>query len=216
MPHVLRCFRSRLEVGPARYGWHMDSRDVTREIRRQVWPVLRDEGFDSFTGRFAWRYVESAVDVLNFQSFSASVADGVGCTPFSFGLNLGVWVPGELEARYLKPDPNGRLRPAEFECTKRTHLTKSVEQPWFEPFSSTGAPRWPRAFRKHREGLKHVIRHDRHDRDEVWFVLADGSNLGAMVEDALAAIRRDGLAWFEAARMAAVREYEWRVRDGLV
>jgi hypothetical protein len=71
----------------------VDSRDVTREIRRVVWPVLRAEGFDSFTGRFAWRYVESAVDVLNFQSFTASVADGVGCTPFSFGLNLGVWCP---------------------------------------------------------------------------------------------------------------------------
>jgi hypothetical protein len=170
----------------------VDSRDVTREIRRVVWPVLRAEGFDSFTGRFAWRYVESAVDVLNFQSFTASVADGVGCTPFSFGLNLGVWVPGELEARYLKPDSNGRPQRAEFECMKRTHLTKSVEQPWFQPFSSAGACRWPSALRKHREGLKQEVRRDRHDREEIWFVLADGSNVVAMVEDALEAIRREG------------------------
>lgn len=193
----------------------MDSRDVTREIRRVVWPVLREEGFDSFTGRTAWRYVESAVDVLNFQSFSASLADGVGCTPYSFGLNLGVWVPGELEAPVLKSDASGRPRPAEWECMKRAKLQKSVEQPWFEPFSSAKTSRWPRALRKHREGLRQVIRRDRHDRPEIWFVVADGSNLEAMVGDALAAIHNEGLAWFETARAEAVDENDDRVRQGL-
>ena len=61
-----------------------------------------------------------------------------------------------------------------------------------------------------------MIRRDRHDREDVWFVLADGSNFAAMVEDALGAIRKDGLAWFETARRAAVEEHEARVRDGLV
>ena len=194
----------------------VDSRDVTREIRRLVWPQLREAGFDSFTGRTAWRYVGSNVDVLNFQSFSASLADGVGCTPYSFALNLGVWVPGELEARVLKPDAHGRPRPAEWECSRRTHLTKSIRQPWFEPFSSKGSRGWPLGLRKHREGLKHVIRRDRHDREGIWFVLSDGSNLVGMVEDALAAIVNIGLAWFEAARQEAVAEHDAKVRDGLI
>ena len=181
-----------------------------------MWPSLREAGFDSFTGRTAWRYIESTVDVLNFQSFGASTADGVGCTPYSFALNLGVWVPGETEARVLKPDAKGRPRPAEWECWKRTHLTKSVEQPWFEPFSGTGSSRWPLGLRIHREGLKRVIRRDRHDRQEIWFVLADGSNLVSMVEDAFAAIRNDGLPWFESSRRDAVLEHEARVREGLV
>ena len=55
----------------------VDSRDVTREIRRIVWPALREAGFDSFTGRTSWRYFDRAVDVVNFQSFSASLADSV-------------------------------------------------------------------------------------------------------------------------------------------
>jgi hypothetical protein len=45
---------------------------------------MRAAGFDSFTGRTAWRYIDTAVDVVNFQSFSASIANAVGCTPFSF------------------------------------------------------------------------------------------------------------------------------------
>jgi hypothetical protein len=65
-------------------------------------------------------------------------------------------------------------------------------------------------------GLRRVLRHDHHDRDEIWFVLEDGSNLVAAVADALKAIRDLGLPWFGEARKEAVREHEWRVRDGLV
>ena len=194
----------------------VDSKDVTREIRRVVWPALRDAGFDSFTGRTAWRYIASAVDVVNFQSFSASLADSVGCTPFSFGLNLGVWVTGDTEARVLKPDKHGRPRPAEWECTQRTHLAKSMQQPWFKPFSAGSSSRWPRALRIHREGLKRVMRSDRHDREDIWFVFSDGSNVEEMVADALRAIRETGLSWLEVARPAAVRDYDQRVREGLV
>jgi Domain of unknown function (DUF4304) len=194
----------------------VDSRDVTRDIRRLVWPALREAGFDSFTGRTAWRYVDPAVDVVNFQSFSASVADAVGCTPFSFSLNLGVWVAGDTEARALKPDKKGRPRPAEWECTKRTRLAKSVQQPWFEPFTDESSSRWPRALRIHREGLKRVMRSDRHDREDTWYVFSDGSNVVEMIADALRAIRETGLPWLEMSRADAVRNYEQRVRDGLV
>lgn len=186
----------------------MDSRDVTREIRRVVWPALREAGFDAFTGRTAWRYVDPAVDVVNFQSFSASLADSVGCTPFSFSLNLGVWVRGDTEARVLQPDKQGRPRPAEWECTKRTRLAKSVEQPWFEPFTAEGSSRWPRALRLHREGLKRIMRTDRHDREDTWYVFPDGSNVTEMVGDALRAIRKTGFAWLEVARADAVQDLD--------
>jgi hypothetical protein len=156
------------------------------------------------------------VDVVNFQSFSASLADSVGCTPYSFSLNLGVWIAGDTEARVLKPDKKGRPRPAEWECTKRTHLAKSVHQPWFEPFSDQGSTRWPSALRIHREGLKRVMRSDRHDREDIWYVFSDGSNVEEMVTDAVRAIRETGLSWLEVARAAAVRDYEQRVREGLV
>ena len=194
----------------------VDSRDVTREIRRVVWPALREAGFDSFTGRTAWRYGDSAVDVVNFQSFSASLADSVGCTPFSFSLNLGVWVMGDTEASVLKPDKQGRPRPAEWECTKRTRLAKSVPQPWFEPFTAEGSPRWLRSLRLHREGLKRVMSTDRHDREDTWYVFHDGSNVNEMVADALRAIRDTGFAWLEVARADAVRDFAARVREGLV
>jgi hypothetical protein len=183
----------------------VDSRDVTRAIRGQVWPVLRTAGFDSFTGRTAWRYTESAVEVVNFQSFNASTADAVGCTPFSFSVNLGVWLPGDY-APSLRPDSKGRPRPQEWECSRRKRLDKSIPQPWFEPFSRRDTSKWPRGVRLHREGLKQVIRGDRHDRTDTWFVLPDGANLTEVVDDALCAIRNDGFDWFDGARNSSTRQ----------
>jgi hypothetical protein len=103
----------------------------------------------------------------------------------------------------LKPDPAGRPRPQEWECGRRTSLTKSIPQPWFEPFSGRNVSRWPLGLRLHRQGLKRVLRRDRHDREDIWFVSPDGGNLVEMVDDAVRTIRADGLAWFEKTRIAA-------------
>lgn len=179
----------------------MDSRGVTRGIRRVVWPVLREHGFTAFTGRTAWRYVGDAIDVINVQSFSASLADAVGCTTFSFSVNLGVWVPANAHENVeLKRDTEGRLRPAEYQCVPhRRRLEKSLAQPWFKPFGSD-TRRWLPALCVHRRGLKKVLRKDTHDRSDTWFVLPDGSNLEECLEDALRAIRDEGLRWCEQTR----------------
>jgi hypothetical protein len=134
-----------------------------------------------------------AVDVVNFQSFSASLADSVGCTPFSFSLNLGVWIAGDTEARVLKPDKKGRPRPAEWECTKRTRLAKSVQQPWFEPFTAADSSRWPKGLRLHREGLGGRPRGDADGRgDGLRASSSSGRPLGRPAPGCCSPSMRDG------------------------
>jgi hypothetical protein len=177
----------------------VDARQVTREIRRVVWPALREDGFAAFTGRTAWRYVDDDIDVVNFQSFSASLADAIGCTTFSFAVNLGVWLAEDEAPAPLKIRRDGRLQPEEYQCQHRLHLEKSLAQPWFKPFSSD-MRRWPLSLRRHRQGLEKVFRRDQHDRTDIWFVVPDGTNLGDCLDDALQAIGADGLPWFDATR----------------
>jgi hypothetical protein len=177
----------------------VDARGVTREIRRLVWPALREEGFAAFTGRSAWRYVDDDIDVVNFQSFSASLADTIGCTTFSFGVNLGVWLADDDAPKEPRRDTDGRLRPEEYQCRHRLELEKSLAQPWFKPFTRDSR-RWLPSLRRHRQGLEQVFRRDQHDRPDIWFVLEDGSNLGDCLDDALQVIRAEGLPWFEATR----------------
>lgn len=99
----------------------MDSKTVNREIRAAIRPVLRSHGFSRFTELAAWRYSDSRFDVVNFQSFDDYLACGVGCTTYSFALNLGLYL------RCVPPDDFGIKRretdlvPKEWECHLRLH-----------------------------------------------------------------------------------------------
>jgi hypothetical protein len=78
-------------------------------------------------------------------------------------------------------------------------LKKSLEQPWFRPLEPDSS-RWPSSFRTHRTALKHAFGDATHDNEYVWFVLADGSNLRACIEDALVAFASEGQSWFDSLR----------------
>ena len=70
----------------------MDSREVSTELRSEVRPLLRERGFQRFTSRYAWRVLDDRVDVVNFQSFSDQKARSLGCTSYSFAVNLGCYL----------------------------------------------------------------------------------------------------------------------------
>jgi hypothetical protein len=42
--------------------------------------------------------------------------------------------------------------------------------------------------------LKQVLRRDVHDRPDIWFIKEDGSNVGDVMDDLVAAIEGDGLS----------------------
>ena len=150
----------------------MDSKVVNNELRGVVRPLLTDLGFTRFTGRNAWRVIDGAKWVVNFQSFSAYLADGVGCTTYSFGLNLGIYLDD------VPPWPGQAVadKPKEYECAFRFIGRKTLSQPWFHPYGRDPAI----------------------DRDDVWFVLEDGTNLDAVVADARSVIGGPGIATLRA------------------
>ena len=110
----------------------MDSKVVNKLIRAEVWPLLRRQGFSKFNSRNAWRYREPLVDVVNFQSFNSYLAEGIGCTTYSFALNLGIYVFGSEVEERIKKDSDGRLMPQEYECCFREHLKKRSQIDRFE------------------------------------------------------------------------------------
>jgi hypothetical protein len=71
----------------------MDSRIVSCEIRREIWPALRDHGFRNFTSRRACRHSSERIWVADFQSFNSYFSLVDGCTTFSFAVNLAIYIP---------------------------------------------------------------------------------------------------------------------------
>ncbi len=106
----------------------VSSKDVNRALREIVWPALREEGFSRRTARTAWRDRAEQVDVVNFQSFNAYLADGLDCTTFSFAVNLGVYPRclHDIDSRVKEKD--GHLRPEEWQCGFRLSLERRVDQ----------------------------------------------------------------------------------------
>jgi hypothetical protein len=107
----------------------MDSRIVTREIRREIWPFLRQNGFDKFSGRTAWRNLPDQIHVVNFQSFNSYLAGGIGATTFSFALNLGIYFRAVPMWHPTPASQDPSVRPEEYHCHFRLKLSKEIEQP---------------------------------------------------------------------------------------
>lgn len=104
----------------------MDSKIVTREIKRLVWPLLKEAGFTRTSGRSMWRHHHSHIDVVNFQSFNSYLAEGLKVTTYSFALNLGCYFVEGPRSRFTK-EKNGILLPQEYECHFRTRLEPSAD-----------------------------------------------------------------------------------------
>jgi hypothetical protein len=145
----------------------VDSKKVSAELAREVRPLLRERGFQKFTARNAWRIHEDRVDVLNFQSFNDHLASGLGCTTYSFSVNLGCFLRrvDALPALSKVAVLEGRM-PKEYECQFRGRLTRTFEQ--------SELP-----------------------RRDIWYVDPAGIYLPKVVHDVRMVLFREGLDWFE-------------------
>ena len=108
----------------------MDSKQVTKEINSIIRPILKENGFKKFSGRTYWRYESEKIDILNFQSFNSYNADVMGCTTFSFAVNLATfmnYIPPETEIK----EKDGLKRPQEYQGHFRAGIKKGIEQKEF-------------------------------------------------------------------------------------
>lgn len=99
---------------------------------------------------------------------NAYVAAGVGCTTYSFGGAAGVYYPALDDWAHVE-------WPRDSQLTFRGALGKTIRQPFFHPYGIS----------------------DGSDRADIWYVLEDGSNLDAVVEDAVAAVLVQGVPFID-------------------
>lgn len=152
----------------------MDSKMVSRGIKSSVWPALKDQGFTFFTTRTAWRYHQDRIDVINFQSFNSYHASVIGCSTFSFAVNLGsflLYVPYEHGAVNIK-DKEGRLLPDESQCQLRGRVKPTDRRSLFDRLV-------------HKATSK-----------DVWFIREDGGNLESALREVRDRLLDEGLKWF--------------------
>lgn len=164
----------------------MSSDEVSKEIKRTVWPALKEIGFTHFTSRSAWRDKKDTIEIINFQSFNDYLATRIGCTTFSFAVNLGAYYKCVDETLWAKK--RTRL-PQEYQCQARLHLIKSIHQDGlFNPYGSNVLERF---------FSKIFSRRDKYDCPEIWYVIKDGTNIKETVADAKNSIFTQGISWLD-------------------
>ena len=104
----------------------MDSKVVNKYIKNKIWPYLKEQGFSQFNARNAWRTKDETIEVINFQSFNSYIAEGVGCTTYSFGINLGVYYKCYENTPWFTKEKIERVH--EYDGHARFHLKKHINQ----------------------------------------------------------------------------------------
>jgi hypothetical protein len=147
------------------------SADVNKVVRRVVFPTLRSLGFTKLRGRNAWRYLDDSIWVFNLRSVGKYFSDVTGFPPQSLTAWMGIYYldfpdPANPALRVdPKRDKDGLLIPKESKCHTTYPLQVLTDQ----------------------TEIRRVIVHDlERQRDDVWYVANDGTN----VEDVVADINR--------------------------
>jgi hypothetical protein len=173
-------------------------KDLDRGLRGTLWPALKAHGFTDRTERVAWREVDAGIDLVEVQVVGQN-ADAVGCPPVSFSAFVACYPRFLVGSDPSLPTRNGRLRPHYWHCDPFSRaMRKTIEQPWFRPFSTPPRKSMLPSFRAHREALMRVFRRDVHDVPNVWYVEADGSNLAQDLHDLTSVVLSKGLDFLDA------------------
>jgi len=109
----------------------MESKDVTKEINKIIRPLLKEKGFNFYTGRTYWRQQSDRIDILNFQSFNSYNASVMGCTTFSFCVNLSTllnYVPSDTTIK----EKTEIKTPSEAQGHFRSRVLKGIKQIEFQ------------------------------------------------------------------------------------
>lgn len=156
----------------------MDIKVVNKVINKNIWSFLKELGFIMFTSRSAWRFNQDTIEIINFQSFNSYLAEVLGCTTYSFTVNLAIYftkIPDKFPKTTIK-EKNGFLLPEESDCDFRKCLVKGLIQ----------------------EEIK---------RRDIWYIDTMGNNIELAMDDVKQMLISDGLKWFEKySHMEAVLE----------
>lgn len=110
----------------------MTASEVTKRLKLDVWPLLRERGFVRITDRRASRRLNDVVQVLEFRSLGTYLGGAVGATPSSLIVNVGIY----YEAVHRVPWATTEVpaEPDEPDCHARLTLRKSILQLlWWRP-----------------------------------------------------------------------------------
>lgn len=150
---------------------------LTKEIQSTVFSVLKEYGFETFSGRKAWKYFDNKIYLLAITGVGSNFSEVTGYPSISITSSINIYYinfPDNKECK--KISKTGKRLPDETECHYRFSLEKINQQENII------------------KNIKHPI--DKKRRD-VWWIEPNGNNIESVMSDIIQAIKTQALKLVE-------------------
>ncbi len=154
----------------------IDSPEINKVIRKSLSPILKENGFNKVNTRNNWRWIDQCIWVLKVSAVGNYFSDVTGWSPMSIHVNLGIYyvfIPSEEDE--IKKGINGELLPKEYQCHLREELNCKLDQSNY---------------------ISHLDSPAERNRNDIWWVEPDGSNIDEVIKDIGKSFVEDGLNWY--------------------
>jgi len=151
-----------------------DSKTVAAVLKKELEPDLRQLGFTQFKGRRAYRYHDECVLGCSTNAVGSRFSSVTGFPAASFGAMA--WVHYNFVPSFERPIANSRRH----FCPKSCHFAEVL---------CVASPSL-KEVRKCRSDAEQ-------ERDDIWWVEPDGSNLYEVVDDVRTAIMEQAVRWWD-------------------
>lgn len=152
----------------------VNSNIVSKRLRHELEPMLRRIGFSRFQGRRAYRYDTDCVIGFSTRAVGSHFSRVTGFPASSFGSIA--WVHYDFIPSFEQPSTTSH-RPF---CPKVSHFAEDLK---------IVSPR--------QKEIRRCNNETEQDRDDLWWVEPDGSNLADTVQDVRNSIEAQAVPWWE-------------------
>lgn len=149
---------------------------INRSLRAHVSPALRRAGFEDIDARNGLAWKGPCIRVLIVRAVGGYFSQVTGWPASSVNVWLGVHYTFIPPSPRIQVGEDGRLRPKDVDCQRRSHLERR----------SAGRP------------LRTLSNPAERERQDLWWLEPDGSNADDVAKDIAEAVDGPGRAWFEA------------------
>jgi hypothetical protein len=148
-----------------------------KSLRRALFPLLRDQGFQTIATPTSYRWRDEVVWSLCVRAVSAAFARQTGWPSASIRASVGVWYAFAVaDKSRIAKDAAGNLRPPHDAAHVRRIFQKRLDQSRLTSALENPAER---------------------GRTDVWWVVPDGSNVEEVVASLCDAVRAEGIPFLQ-------------------
>ncbi|MCM3729783.1 DUF4304 domain-containing protein [Neobacillus cucumis] len=153
------------------------SPEINKVIRKILSPILKENGFNKVNTRNNWCWMDQCIWVLEIGAVGKHFSDVTGWSPMSIQIGLGIYyvfVPPEEGE--MKKGTNGELLPRQHQCHLQEQLYCKLDQSNY---------------------INHFDNPAERNRNDIWWVEQDGSNIDEVILDISKSFIDDGLKWYK-------------------